>query len=51
MSTKGISKDSSVSSKLPPYVANEGQQFPFLMSEDCQERVNIAWRVETAESQ
>jgi len=34
---------------LPPYVANEKQQFSFLMSEDFQERVNIAWRVEEAE--
>lgn len=31
---------------LPPYVANAQQQFSFLMSEDFQERHNIAWRVE-----
>jgi NAD(P)-dependent dehydrogenase (short-subunit alcohol dehydrogenase family) len=34
---------------LPAYVPNERQQFSFLMSEDFQERVNIAWRVEEAE--
>jgi hypothetical protein len=38
-----------VPSPLPPYIANEKMQFSFLMSEDFQERVNIAWRVEEAE--
>jgi hypothetical protein len=46
---KSAGKVRPVLSVLPPYVANEKDQFSFLMSEDFQERRNIAWRVETAE--
>ena len=49
MAKKAEVKTSSVPSPLPPYIANEKTQFSFLMSEDFQERVNIAWRVEEAE--
>ncbi len=49
MANNAQTKTSLVPSHLPPYIANETQQFSFLMSEDFQERVNIAWRVEGAE--
>lgn len=39
----------SVTAGLPPYVPNAKQQFPFLMSDDFEERYNVAWRVETAQ--
>jgi hypothetical protein len=47
---KAQSKPKSAPPSLPPYVANQGQQFSFLMSEDFLERINIAWRVETAQA-
>ena len=49
MAKKTRPKTNSVPSPLPPYVANEKHQFSFLMSEDFQERRNIAWRIEEAE--
>ena len=49
MAKKAATKKNSAPTVLPPYVANEKQQFSFLMSEDFLERRNIAWRVEPAE--
>ena len=49
MAKKPETEKKSVPSPLPPYIAKQKQQFSFLMSEDFQERVNIAWRVEQAE--
>lgn len=49
MARSSQGKGSSKPAVLPPYVANEKQQFSFLMSEDFQERHNIAWRVELGE--
>lgn len=49
MAVGSQSKDSSKPTVLPPYVPNSNQQFSFLMSEDFEERRNIAWRVELAE--
>ena len=34
---------------LPPHVANEGHQFPFLTGLDFPEKHNIAWRIEPAQ--
>lgn len=48
---KAVSPNRNTASQdiLPPYIANEKEQFSFLMGEDFVEKHNIAWRVELAQ--
>src|SRR5438045_1532971 len=48
-SAPALAQSAAPTASLRPYVANEKEQFSFLIGEDFVQKHNVAWRVELAE--